>query len=131
MSTNLHQSIRGVWRLISTRALTESGNEWPPPYGTEPRGLVQFHANHRMLCVLVDGIQGLERSREYLSYTGEYSIDNDVLATVVDGSSDPSLLGKSQVREISLHNARLKLVTPPVPIDGDIVRREFVWEKLA
>ena len=84
-----------------------------------------------MMCVLADGTEGLEGSREYLSYTGEYSIDDNVLATVVDGSSNPALLGKSQVREVSLHNSRLLLVTPPVAIDGDKVRREFVWEKLA
>lgn len=128
---NLDQTIHGVWRLMGTRALSESGNELPPPYGLEPRGIVEFHANGRMICVLADGSDGLDPSREYLSYTGAYSIDGNKLSTVVDGSSNPSIRGQAQVRQISLANGLLKLITPPVVIDKDVVRREFVWQKLA
>jgi hypothetical protein len=130
-SRNLDQAIHGVWRLIGTRALSESGNGLPPPYGAAPRGIVEFHANGRMICVLADGSDGLDPSRSYLSYTGEFSIDGDSLSTVVDGSSNPSLVGRSQVREVSLTDGLLKLITPPLTIDDDVVRREFVWKKLA
>lgn len=125
-----NQAIHGIWRLISTRAISESGNELSPPYGIEPHGIAQFHSNSRMVCVLADGRSGLDPARAYLSYTGQYTIDDNELCTVVDGSSNTELLGKRQIRTIKLADGLLTLTTPPVAFDGDVVRREFVWDKL-
>jgi hypothetical protein len=47
--------LTGTWRLVATRAWDDAGAPLPSPYGPLPRGLVMFHDNGRMMCVLNDG----------------------------------------------------------------------------
>ena len=125
-TAKLEAELLGVWRLTKTRAVSDGDVKAEPPYGRKPSGLVQFQRNGRMQCVLADGRDGINPSREYLSYTGQYSLVGGTLTTVVDGGSDPSLVGQRQIRNVSLAGRQLTLWWTRQP--GN-VRREFVWEK--
>ena len=47
--------ITGAWRLIDTKALDDTGQPLPAPYGPKPMGLVTFQPDGRMMTVLCDG----------------------------------------------------------------------------
>ncbi|MFT5174176.1 MAG: hypothetical protein ACI8W7_002363 [Gammaproteobacteria bacterium] len=131
----LMSNLIGTWHLVATRAWDDDNNELPVPYGPIPRGVVAFDDNQRMMCVLVDGRQQLpaaSASREYASYTGQYTFVDNVLTTRCDCSSDPARVGTDQVRQVRFSGVRL-ILRPPVRVNdnGVNVHRELEWEKLA
>jgi len=127
--TGLNQSILGIWRLNSASA-HDSGNELPPPFGLERQGLVEIYANGRMVCVETDERADAVQAGSYISFEGEYSLDGNTISTLVDSSSDSSLLGVSLVREVNVNEAGMMVSRPPVSIDGVEIHFTLVWEKL-
>ena len=123
----------GIWRLVATRAWDGDGNPMPAPYGPQPQGLVSFHRDRRMMCVLADGrpAAALDPPREYVSYMGEFVVDGATLCTRVDGTSDAPRLGTDQVRDIRFEGERLVLTPPPRPRLGQMEHRELTWERLS
>lgn len=128
--TRLAHSILGIWRLNSTRALDDSGNEVPPPFGPERQGLVEIYADGRMMCVETEECAESVQTGSYISFEGAYSLDGNMISTRVDRSSDTSLLGASLVREIKMSEAGMMVSRPPVSIDGVGVHLTLVWEKI-
>lgn len=122
----------GTWRLVRTRAWDDTGAPLPPPYGPEPRGLLAFHDNARMMCVLNDGRADgrAPGEREYASYVGTYRFADDILVTRVDGSADPQRLGTEQVRKVRFEGDEVVLVPPPRRHEGFNEHRELTWERL-
>jgi hypothetical protein len=126
--------IVGTWRLVESRARDDAGEPLPPSYGPLFMGLVQFHREGRMMCVLCDGRPALPAdatAREYTSYAGSYRFDGETLTTRCDLASDPKRIGGDEIRKVSFEGARLVLTPPPRPLAGKTQHRQLVWERLA
>lgn len=81
----------------------------------------------RMMAVLCDGRVALPegQQRRYSSYCGNFTVEGDVLTTVVDAASDASRIGSRQRRVLRFQGDRLILL-PPRGAGGE--QREIVWE---
>ena len=58
------KSIVGTWRLVKTSARNDAGEPMHPPYGENPRGLVVFYPDKRMMSVLCDGRERIAAGRD-------------------------------------------------------------------
>jgi hypothetical protein len=126
--------IVGTWRMVESRARDENGAPLPPSYGPIGMGLVQFHPEGRMMCVLSDArltLPDATPAREYVSYAGAYRFDGQTLVTRVDHTSDAKRLGGDEIRQVRFEGARLVLTPPPRPMGGKTQHRELVWERIA
>ena len=127
------RDIVGTWRLVRTSARNDDGGPMHPPYGDQPRGLLVFYPDHRMMSVLCDGSDALaaESVREYNSYCGRYAYDGKTLVTAVDASADPGRVGGQQVRFTRFDGEFLVLTQKPRLWNGVMQHRELVWERIA
>lgn len=128
------ESIVGVWRLAETSAKGDDGAPMHPPYGEDPRGLLVFYADGRMMSVLCDSRKELppgETVREYMSYCGNYTWDGRTLVTRVDASAAAERVGGEQTRFTAFRGGRLVLTQKPRQWQGKTQHRELVWEKIA
>jgi Lipocalin-like domain len=126
--------IVGTWRLVRTAARDDDGNPMHPPYGEQPRGLLVFYADGRMMSVLCDARRKLppdEAIREYNSYCGNYEWDGKTLVTHVDASADVKRLGTDQTRFTHFEGDLLVLTQKPRPWKGVMQHRALYWERIA
>jgi hypothetical protein len=126
--------ILGTWKLVESRAQDDAGEVLPPSYGPMFMGLVMFHPEGRMMCVLSDGRPQLpeqDAAREYASYGGSYTFDGKTLVTRVDITAQPARMGGDEVRQVRFEGSRLVLVPPPRPWRGKTQHRELIWERIA
>ena len=126
--------IVGVWRLAETSARGDDGAPMHPPYGEDPRGLLVFYADGRMMSVLCDSRKELppgENVREYMSYCGHYTWDGKTLVTRVDASAEQKRVGGEQTRFTQFRDGRLVLTQKPREWQGKTQHRELVWERIA
>jgi hypothetical protein len=126
--------IVGTWRMVDSRARDDAGEPLPPSYGPQGIGLVQFHPDGRMMCVLSDSRPVLPADagpREYASYGGSYRYDGKTLVTRVDITADPKRMGGDEVRQVRFEGKLLVLTPPPRSWQGQMQHRELVWERIA
>jgi len=126
--------IVGVWRLARTSATGDDGLAMHPPYGEDPRGLLVFYADGRMMSVLCDSRKALppgESVREYMSYCGNYTWDGKTLVTRVDASAEPGRVGGEQTRFTHFEDGLLVLTQKPRLWQGKMQHRALYWEKVA
>lgn len=127
-------SIIGTWRFVRGTVTREDGLPAPPPYGgAKGMGRVTFNGEGRMMAVLCDGRASLPggEAREYSSYCGNYTFDGLRLVTRVDAASDMQRLGGEQVRHVEFADGHMVLRHTVRRPDGQSVRRELWWEKIA
>ena len=127
-------AIVGTWQMVESRARDEDGAPLPPSFGPLGMGLVRFHPEGRMMCVLCDARPMLpagDTARDYVSYAGHYRFDGTTLVTRVDLTSDPKRLGGDEVRRVSFEGDRLVLGPPPRAWQGKTQHRQLVWERIA
>ena len=127
-------AIVGVWRLVKTSATGDDGAAMHPPYGDDPRGLLVFYADGRMMSVLCDSRSELppgEDVREYMSYCGNYSWDGRTLVTHVDASAEAKRIGGEQTRFTAFEDGLLVLTQKPRLWQGKMQHRALYWEKIA
>ena len=124
--------IVGIWRMVSTKGVDDSGKALPPPYGPKAMGLVTFQADGRMMAVLCDGRTEMPsgETRPFMSYAGNYTFDGTMLSTRVDASSDAGRVGGDQVRTVRFDNGRMVLAPPRRMFAGVMQHQELTWEKI-
>lgn len=124
--------IIGTWRLRTSKAVDDSGNTLPPPYGPSPNGVVCFDADGRMFCALCDGRADLPagEARQFMSYAGNYTFDGATLTTRVDASSDASRIGGEQVRHVRFEHGGIVLEPPRRLYAGVMQRHSLFWERV-
>jgi hypothetical protein len=125
-------TIEGIWRLVSSKAWNDQGEEIEAPYGTNPIGTITF-SKGRMLAA-ISGRSAPENAPgtgpEYSSYGGTYSFGDGTLKVAVDIASDKSRIGGEQVREVSFEGNSM-ILRPPLRRYGDrMEQRALVWEKV-
>ncbi len=129
---NIDSRIVGIWRMVGTKGVDDSGKALPPPYGPKAMGLVTFQADGRMMAVLCDGRGEMPGSepRAFMSYAGNYTFDGATLSTRVDASSDANRVGGDQVRTVRFENGRMVLAPPRRMFAGVMQHQELTWERV-
>ena len=129
------RDVVGTWRLVRASATNEVGGPAAySPYGGEnAQGRVTLGADGRMMAVLCDGTMtmGDSRTREYLSYCGNFTYDGRQLITKVDAASDPARLNTEQVRDVSFEDDLMVLRPPLQAYRGAPEQRVLVWKQIA
>jgi hypothetical protein len=129
------RDVVGTWRLVRASATNEVGGPAAyPPYGGEnAQGRVTLGADGRMMAVLCDGTMtvGDGRTREYLSYCGNFTYDGRQLITEVDAALDPARLNTEQVRDVSFEDDLMVLRPPLQAYRGAPEQRVLVWKQIA
>ena len=121
------EELYGCWRLVEATAVNAKGEPEISPWGPLPMGRLVLDRSGRMMAVLCDGRSSLPAGtkRAYSSYCGNFSVENDVLTTIVDAASDPSRIGSHQRRRLEFRSGRLVLLPP---VSGGGQQRELYWE---
>ena len=124
--------IRGNWKCVATRATDMQGNPASPPFGPHPMGLVHF-GPERMMSVVGDNRPAMPEGapRLFQSYGGRYSFDGTTLVTRVDFASEASRVGGEQVRTVRFEGELMVLCPPPRLVEGQMVRQELFWQRMA
>ena len=65
------------------------------------------------------------------SYCGNYTYDGEKLVTRIDAASDPSRIGRDQVRGVRFEGERMVLIPPPRRTGEIEEHREITWERIA
>ena len=129
------RDVIGTWRLVRVSATNEDGSPTAaPPYGGEnAQGRLTLGADGRMMAVLCDGTKtmGVGRTREYLSYCGNFTYDGCQLITKVDAASNLARLNTEQVRDVSFEDDLMLLRPPQSAYRGNLEQRVLVWEQIA
>ena len=129
------RDVIGTWRLVRVSATNEDGSPTAaPPYGGEnAQGRLTLGADGRMMAVLCDGTKtmGVGRTREYLSYCGNFTYDGRQLITKVDAASNLARLNTEQVRDVSFEDDLMLLRPPQSAYRGNLEQRVLVWEPIA
>ena len=129
------RDVIGTWRLVRVSATNEDGSPTAaPPYGGEnAQGRLTLGADGRMMAVLCDGTKtmGVGRTREYLSYCGNFTYDGCQLITKVDAASNLARLNTEQVRDVSFEDDLMLLRPPQSAYRGNLEQRVLVWEPIA
>lgn len=129
------RDVIGTWRLVRVSATNEDGSPTAaPPYGGEnAQGRLTLGADGRMMAVLCDGTKtmGVGRTREYLSYCGNFTYDGCQLITKVDAASNLARLNTEQVRDVSFEEDLMLLRPPLSAYRGNLEQRVLVWEQIA
>lgn len=126
-----HELLIGTWCLSGTRATWLDGTLAEPPYGPDPLGLLEFRADHRMMCVLVDSrMDQAAAGRDYVSYAGVYRFDGTTVTTRVVHSSDAARIGGDEVRTVTFRDrSRMTLTPPPRRRGSRLVQLELEWTR--
>jgi hypothetical protein len=123
----------GTWKLVHATARDAAGAARPSPYGGKMLGRVTFTADGRVMSVVCDGRRKLPAgvSREYSSYCGSYTYDEEKVVAGVDAASDPSRIGSDQLRGVRFEGERMVLILPPRRACEIEEHREITWERIA
>lgn len=122
-------SLIGTWTLVEARAFDKHGNELAPPLGPNPMGVIQYDAQ-RMIVAVCDGRSEMPTGaapRTYLSYTGSYQFDGELLVTHVDGASSPDGFA-DQVRHLTFPTADRYVAAPANGVLGTGLK--ITWDRV-
>jgi hypothetical protein len=124
--------IYGTWSLVGETAADADGQPQTTVFGPSPLGVWTFDPSGRNVLVAVDGRCDVPAGkRMFLSYSGPFDFDGERLTTFVDASSDPTIVGVPQVREVRFAGDMMVL-SPPIGYRGQSdVRRELTWKRIA
>ena len=128
------QSVFGTWRLVRVVTTGPDGEPLPPGFGgAKAMGRVVLGADGRMMAMTADGRTSIPEgeTREYSTYTGNYTFDGKQLVTRVDAASDPARIGSDQVRDVRFEGNYMVLRPPLRAYGGTMQQRELYWEKIS
>src|SRR5579862_4144286 len=125
----------GVWRLVGGYAIAQESGERVELFGNHPIGYAVFEPGGRMMAIAaandrIPGVSMPEMAQLFTSmvaYSGKWSIDSEKFITEVDLASDPSWVGKAQVRYYSFDGQTLSLRTAPLEHPSFPGRKAIVY----
>jgi len=133
----------GTWQLKSYVVTTAAG-ERSTPYGENPKGFLNYSADHRMQVIGAASGRRVpvaaspstdERVALYdtmFAYAGTYSVDGGRVTHHVDISWNEAWTGTDQIRLFEVTGDTLTLTTRvPDPVSGLDTVYAVVWEKVA
>lgn len=133
----------GTWRLISYRAVDESGTTMYP-MGPDAEGLIMYTADGYMSVHIQeagraafgrDNIRAgtpeeyASAARSYLAYAGAYEVLPEEILHVIRFSLFPNWVGTTLKRFYRFEDNRLTLSTAPIDTGRRRVTLTLVWER--
>lgn len=139
----------GTWRLLAYSFVHQDGAV-EHPWGTEVRGYLLYSAEGFMSGNLSpandwasrrariaaafkahDGAGALRAGRrDYIAYTGRYSVEGDTITHHVEASLFPHWVDRPEVRYYKFEGDRLILRTGPVQSGKDTIVAQLTWERV-
>ena len=140
------KGIVGTWKLVSMTYLDESTGKETNLWGKDPLGFLTYTAGGRMSAVITAGgrtiaAKSAEQAtpeeqaalfRTCIAYAGTYSPTEGGVVHRVQVCTDPTWVGKDQVRFTRLEGDRLTITGPPIAtVDGPGPKvLKLVWERV-
>ena len=143
----------GTWRLLDYSFIHQDGTV-EHPWGTAVRGYLLYSAEGfmsgnlspandwasrraRLKAALKahDGAGALRLARragrrDYIAYTGRYTVERDTITHHVEASLFPNWVGRPEVRYFQFEGNTLTLRTGPVRAGRDTIVAQLVWERV-
>lgn len=143
----------GTWRLLDYSFIHEDGTI-EHPWGTNVRGYLLYSAEGymsgnlspandwpsrraRLTAALKahDGASALRLAgragrRDYIAYTGRYSVEGDTVTHHVEASLFPNWVGRPEIRYYKFEGDTLTLRTGPIRSGRSTVTAQLVWERV-
>ncbi len=112
--------LHGVWRLLDYRVEEQGTGRSFPPLGDNPTGYALFTPEGRLSFTLTASDRQPPESLDdqaallnsVIAYSGTYRLEDDRWITRVDVAWNPEWVGTEQVRQFTLENDQLKVLTP-------------------
>ena len=126
------QDLVGVWELVSwTR--TDAAGLTSYPFSADARGRIIYDAGGLMSAFLMSPAHVSDPGgpgHKFLSYSGRYALNGDVVEHAVDLASDPKFVGIILRRRVVPHGERIVLETlPSVGREEREGKHELVWRR--
>jgi hypothetical protein len=110
----------GVWRLVDHFYLENDGSMSAGPLGSRADGLLIYHEDGYMTAAMMrtESLSGdndspppayLGSSDNYLGYAGRWQLRGDTVIHEVSIGSHQRVVNTRQIREVQLHEGRLRL----------------------
>lgn len=143
----------GTWRLLDYSFQHDDGVV-EKPWGSEVRGYLLYSPEGYMSGNLSPardwasrrarlaerfstasrlqeaGMPGRSPRRDYIAYSGRYSVEGETVTHHVEVSLFPNWVGKPEVRYYQFEKDRLILRTPPIRVGRHTVVAQLVWERV-
>lgn len=144
----------GTWRLLEYSFIHEDGSI-EHPWGKEVRGYLLYSAEGYMSgnlspandwpsrrARLTAALKGHDSAaalrivrrpgrREYIAYTGRYTVEGETVTHHVEASLFPNWVGRPEVRYFKFEDDTLTLKTGPVQSGRQIITAQLVWQRVA
>ena len=136
-----NKELTGTWKLLSASSTTSGGERNEAPYGVSPSGFLTYTSDGRVTALISYGGRKLLQARAaveeqaeafktFLAYAGRYTLSGDQITHHVEISSIQNYVNKDLVRTVRFEGDRIKLLTPPTPVNGKIQTVELIWQRL-
>jgi hypothetical protein len=136
----------GTWKLISSEFKSSDG-QVTNPLGNDAIGILMYDASQHMSVQIMrrdrpifasdDQLNGTPSEMKsafkgFTAYFGSYDVNEKeaIVTHHVEGSLFPNWIGKDQVRFFEFSDNRLILSTPQIPMGGQQITGQLVWEKV-
>jgi hypothetical protein len=153
MSHSTTADFIGTWRLLDYSFVHDDGVV-ERPWGVEVRGYLLYTPEGYMSGNLspardwasrrarlaerfsgasklrASGMTGRSPRRDYIAYSGRYSVEGDTVTHHVEVSLFPNWIGRPEVRYFQFENDRLTLRTPPIKVGKHTVVAQLVWQRV-
>jgi hypothetical protein len=112
--------IVGTWKLVSYEVEVQATGQKIPVMGNHPTGYVTFNPEGRVFFVLTGEArkpaktdqERAELLNTLVAYSGTYTVEGDKWTTNVEVAWNPEWIGTKQVRNFTLSDDRLAVLTP-------------------
>jgi len=140
----------GTWRLLDYSFIHEDG-VIEHPWGTDVRGYLLYSAEGYMSGNLSPANDWASRRarltaalkahdvrlagraagrRDYIAYTGRYTVEEDTITHHVEASLFPNWVGRPELRYYKFEGDTLTLRTGPVPSGKHTIIAQLVWQRV-
>jgi hypothetical protein len=141
-----HKSIVGTWKLSSMTYRDQSTGKETNLWGKDPIGFLTYTAGGRMSAVVAAASRKISAEsadkassedqamlfRSSFAYAGAYSLTSTGVIHHVEVASDPSWIGKDQIRFVQQAEDKLIITGPPLATVSDphpkVLR--LVWKRI-
>jgi len=139
-------SLAGTWRLISMTYRDEASGKETDLWGKDPLGFLTYTPGGRMSAVISAASRKVTTAsadlasveeqaalfRSCFGYAGTYSLTDTGVIHHVEAASDPTWIGKDQVRFVRFEEKRIIVAGPPLKTVSDPNPRvlQLVWERI-
>lgn len=136
-----NDTVVGTWKLLSASSTTSTGERNEAPYGPGPSGFLTYTLDGRVAALISYGgrrplqvraavEEQAKAFKTFLGYAGRYTLSGNQITHHIELSSIQNYVDKDLVRTITFEGDRIRLLTPPTPVNGKIQTVELIWQRL-